>query len=315
VDAESWTLTQVDQRLKPQKVEPTTGAHGFGVLPVRVLYARRRPLLPTIGRSILGDPALYIDLYNLTSEVRELLRNQTFAILNIPLGTEGSIEREMSLIGETTGTANVLFSSQAADYVSPEGTNVQMYHEHIDRLVRTIYRLAVVGWEADSRDAEAADSRKLKSADLHAMLSGYAAECQQAEVAVAEFVYRAAYGEQWEAVWENEKPTISYPDNFDVTGLLDEIEAVTQALALELGETATKEAKKRIIPLVLPDLSQPMQAKIEEEIDALEVKTQAQQERELMEMRFGAVMQPQPQGDGDPRDPQMPDPSDEEASA
>jgi hypothetical protein len=40
-----------------------------------------------IGQSVLNDPALYVDLYNLTSEQRELLRNQTFSILNVVLGT------------------------------------------------------------------------------------------------------------------------------------------------------------------------------------------------------------------------------------
>lgn len=302
VDDTSWTLTKIDQQMKPFKEEPTTGIHNLGVLPVRVLYARRRPLLPTIGRSVLGDPSLYIDLYNLTSEVRELLRNQTFAILNIPLGTDGSIEREMGLIGETSGTANVLFSSLSADYVSPEGTNVTMYHEHIDRLMRTIYRLAVVSWESDSRDAESADSRKIKSADLQQMLAGYAQECEQTERALAEFVYRAAYGpDKWEAQWETDQPSISYPDDFDVTGLLDELEAVTQGIGLELGETATKELKKRVIPRLLPNLPQPTMSAIETEISEMEVKTAAQQEKELMEMRFGApAVDPMAQGDGDP---------------
>lgn len=303
VDADGWTLTQIEKMgtpgkpLKPAKgVADETGDHGFGVLPVVVLYSRRRALSPTIGRSVLGDPALYIDLYNLTSEVRELLRNQTFALLNVPLGKDGSIERESSLLGETAGTANVVFSSEAIAYVSPEGTNVEVYHEHIDRLVRLIYRLAVVGWDSDSKDAESADSRKLKKEDLHQMLAGYAAECEAAEIALAKLVYRAHYGDTWETQWDADQPTISYPDDFDVAGLLDELEAVTQGIALELGETATREMKKRAIPKLLPNLPQPLQQTIEEEIDALDVKTAAQQEQELMQMRFGAS----PQGDGDP---------------
>lgn len=272
------------------------GEHGFGALPVVVLYSRRRALSPTIGRSVLGDPALYIDLYNLTSEVRELLRNQTFALLNVPLGTDGSIERESALLGETAGTANVVFSSQPIDYVSPEGTNVEVYHEHIDRLVRLIYRLAVVSWESDSKDAESADSRKAKQADLHQMLSGYAAECEQAEQAIAKLVYRAHFGEQWEAEWQKNAPVISYPRDFDVTSLLDEIETVVQGIALELGETATREMKLRTVSKLLPNLSQDQIQTIEDEIAAIPVKTQEQKDREMIEARFGAS----PQGDGDP---------------
>lgn len=289
VTGTAWTLTAVDKDLRPIKEQPSgarNGDHGFGVLPVVPLYARRRPLMPTIGRSVLGDPALYIDLYNLTSEVRELLRNQTFAMLNVPLGNDGSIERESTLIGQTAGTANIVFSSQPVAYVSPEGTNVQVYHEHIDRLVRLIYRLAVVGWDSDSKDAESADSRKLKKEDLHQMLSGYASECELAEKKIAQLVYRAHYGESWETQWDADKPSISYPDDFDVTGLLDELEAVTQGIALELGETATKEMKKRAIPKLLPNLPQPTMQTIEEEIDALEVKTEAEKQMELVQARF-----------------------------
>lgn len=181
----------------------------------------------------------------------------------------------------------MIFSSQPIDYVSPEGTNVQVYHEHIDRLVRLIYRLAVVGWDSDSKDAESADSRKLKKEDLHQMLAGYAAECELAELKLCELVYRASYGESWQTSWDADQPSVRYPDDFDVTGLLDELEAVTQGLALELGESATKALKKQAVPRLLPNLPQPLMAKIEKEIDAMKVETAADRERELMAMRFG----------------------------
>jgi len=312
VTPEGWTTTQLEKLgtpgrgFKPAKnATEETGEHGFGVLPVVVLYARRRALAPTIGRSVLGDPALYIDLYNLTSEVRELLRNQTFALLNVPLGQDGSMEKESSLLGQTSGTQNVIFSSQPIAYVSPDGTNVQVYHEHIDRLVRLIYRLAVVGWDDDSGSAESGISRKLKKEDLYQVLAGYASECEKAEKQIAQLVYRANYGDQWQTQWDADKPSINYPDDFDITGLMDELEAVTQGIALELGETATKAMKKRAVPRLLPNLPQPVQQAIDKEIDALEVKTADQKERELMEMRFGASAQ----GDGDPGDP-LNDPAD-----
>ncbi len=311
-----WTITPLEKLGVPGRgLRPAKGAdieegnHGFGALPVVVLYARRRSLAPTIGRSVLGDPALYIDLYNLTSEVRELLRNQTFALLNVPLGGDGSIERESTLLGQTSGTQNVVFSSAPINYVSPDGTNVQVYHEHIDRLVRLIYRLAVIGWESDSRDTESGDSRRLKKEDLHQMLAGYAAECEAAEVSLAKLVYRAHYGERWQAQWDADQPIISYPDDFDVAGLLDELEAVTQGIALELGETATKEMKKRAVPKLLPNLPQSVADTIEKEISAMEFKSADQREREMMAMRF-----PSAQGDGDPGEPPMLDePEDDEA--
>ncbi len=290
------TTWRVDSVVKPgQKGQPLDkakaadqGDHGFGALPVVLLYARRRALTPVIGRSVLGDPQLYIDHYNLISEVRELLRNQTFAILNVPIGERtGGAAAEMDLIGQTHGTGNILFSTNAAAYIQPAGENVTVYHEHIDRLLRTIYRLAVVGWESDSRDVETAESRKLKKEDLHQMLAGYAAECEETENAIAQLVYRAHYGpEQWEAQWEKDQPSVAYPDEFDVSGLTEMLEEATAGLALEIGETATKELKKRVAHKLLPGLSEAQQQTIDKEIDALEVKTAAEQEMETLEATF-----------------------------
>jgi hypothetical protein len=151
------------------------------------------------------------------------------------------------------------------------------------------------------------------------MLAGYAAECEAAEVSLAKLVYRAHYGERWQAQWDADQPIISYPDDFDVAGLLDELEAVTQGIALELGETATKEMKKRAVPKLLPNLPQSVADTIEKEIAAMEFKSADQREREMMAMRF-----PSAQGDGDPGDPGEPpmrdepeddESDDEEASA
>jgi hypothetical protein len=258
-----------------------------------VLYARRRALTPLVGRSVLGDPNLYIDLYNLVSEVRELLRAQTFAMLNVPIGDKpGGSDAELQLIGAVHGTGNILMTTNPSAFISPEGTNVEAYHNHIDRLIRTIYRLAVVAWEGDSKDAESADARRIKKEDLHQMLSGYAAECEETEIALARLVYRAHYGEAWEKQWENDQPVIAYPDSFDVTSLTEKLEEAAAALALELGETATKELKKRLVPELLPGASQPVQQAIEEEIDAMDVKTEQEKQQELLETRF--AMQPPP---------------------
>jgi hypothetical protein len=263
--------------------------HGFGALPVVVLYARRRALTPLIGRSVLGDPALYVDLYNLVSEVRELLRSQTFAILNVPIGDkQGGVQAEMEMIGSVHGTGNILFSTHPADFISPKDTNVNAYHEHIDRLVRTIYRLAVVAWESDSKDAETAESRQLKKEDLHQMLAGFAAECEVAERQLAELVYRGAYGDGWQKQWDADGPVINYPDSFDVTMLADKLEEAAAAFSLELGETATRQMKKRLVPELLPGLTQEEQKQIETEIDAVPVQSEQEKQAELLEMKFAA---------------------------
>jgi hypothetical protein len=243
------------------------GDHGFGELPFDVLYAKKRLLTPHIGKSVMGDPQLYIDLYNLVSEVRELLRNQTFAILNIPIGPEGSVESEMQKTGNQSGTSTALFSSQPAAFISPGGENVQAYHEHMDRLVRMIYRLANAVWEGDSKDAESADSRKIKRAEQEHVLKSQALELQRWERKLTHLAYIAIYGDKAEAQMEQDQVTIKYPDTFSPPDMEDVIARAGEAIGLDLGATAMKEIKKKTARHVLQDASKDVMGKIDTEID------------------------------------------------
>jgi hypothetical protein len=267
------------------------GEHKFGTLPVCLLYAKRRALTPLIGQSVLYDPQLYVDLYNLISELRELLRKQTFSILNIPLGTGQDaqpLEQAKAMVGQSTGTTNVLFTAQPAAYVTADAGNVTVYLECIRTLLRTIYRLANVPFESDSKDAEAADSLKLKREDMNQVLASYASEMQRTEECVAQLWFRGTYGDGWEKEWERAEPTITYPDTFDVTPFAEILERVQAALSLPLGESKafTVELCKQIAPLLLDDVTPATWQKIFSELE--NVKTPDQKRQEQMKLMGGA---------------------------
>ena len=245
VDREQWALYDKNGK------RVAGGSHGMGRCPVITLYAERQPLDPVVGKAVLGDPNLYIDLYNLVSENRELLRNQTFGILNVPLGTgEGAmtpLEAE-TMMGKAVGTENVLFSGTAASYVSPSADNVTVYHLEMARKLRTIYRLVGVQWEADSKDAEAEGSLKLKREDLNQRLAAFADEAETADYALAELFFRATLGpEKGATAVEDEQVTIKYPEQFDLTpfqALIDEAQA---ARDLGMGATFMKVLRKMLV--------------------------------------------------------------------
>lgn len=277
VDEKSWTLydstgTKLD------------GAeHGFGRLPVVVLYGKRRALTPFIGKSVLGDPMLYIDAYNLVSEERELLRNQTFAILNVPLGKEGTVAEEQARLGSQSGTANVMFSGEKADFISPDGANVNAYQQTQDRLGRMIYRLASVPWEGDSRAAESAESRRVKREEMTATLKKYASEVQKADAEITELVYRAVHGDGWEAALKTDQVVTAYPDTFDPPDMNLVVQTVGLALGLDLGDTATKNLKKQTVRQLMPDTSQVDLKVIDDEIDSQEILTADEKQQQLLD--------------------------------
>lgn len=278
-DDGTWAITETD--------------HGFGTLPVVVLYAKRRKLIPVIGAPVIGDPQLHYDLYNLISEERELLRNQTFGIVNVPLGTGDtavSVEDAKAMMGIVAGTDSVLFTPQEAQYLQPDTANVTAYAEHRAALLRTIYRLAAVPYEADSRDAEAADSRRIKRDDFTQQLSAYADELQTAERAIVDLWCRGTYGERWREERDRAAITVRYPDRFD-SDTLDDLK--TQLSLMVLGQfphEVRTAVQVRAIPQLVPDAT-PQQ--ITELTNAVEnAPDPAREQAKLLEMAQGSGRRP-----------------------
>jgi hypothetical protein len=233
------------------------GPHMMGTLPIVVLYCKRRPLIQHIGQSILHDPQLFIDLYNLDSELRELLRKQTFSLLNIPLGTGPDamgVEAAKALLNTEVSTEGVIFSGPPAGFITADAANVAAYQEERSQLLRMIYRLAGVTWESDSKDAEAEGSLKLKREDTNQRLSNFADELEKADIALCQLWYRAQYGERWETEYESDQVLIQYPQNFDVTPFDVVLEQAQAAMSLGFPPEVLKAIRKRLLVKFLPDL-------------------------------------------------------------
>jgi hypothetical protein len=280
--------------------ETTTGdEHTFGCVPFVIQYAKRRKLEQLIGQSVLGDPNLYIDLYNITSEIRELLRGQTFGITVVKLGTGDAatpIEKAQLMLGQQKGVENIMFTPDGAEYIQPDSTNVTVYQKERQELLRFAYRQAAVPWETDSQDAESEGSLKLKREDMNQVLAAYGDECEKAEIEIAKLWFRAEYGvDGWEKKFEEAEVVIRYPDNFDVTPFAEILEQTQAAVTLPMGARFTAEMCKRLVPRFIPDLPLDVQDAIEKEIDA-EAKAAAEMERKTKEAELKALANPEPPG-------------------
>lgn len=269
-------LTRDGYELRGANVErlglPALGLSAVqGAVPVVPVYARRRPLLPVIGQSILGDPQLYVDDYNLTSEIRELLRKQTFSVINIPLGTGDaaqSLTDAQAMLGATIGTTNVLFSAQQAGILSPSTDNVDVYQAERQELRRSMFRAAGVPWESDSKEAEAEGSLKLKREGLNQTLAQFAAELESADLAIARLWMQAEYGDRWQDEWDRANVTIAYPRSFDADDLDTLIARAQIAVGMGLGQTATTRLKAQVVAQLLPNQTPQDEQTIAAELEA-----------------------------------------------
>lgn len=227
------------------------GQHQLGMVPVVPLFAKRRALLPDIGESALGDPRNYIDLFNLTSEIRELLRNQTFSFINLPLGAGPdamSVQEAQAMMGQQTGTMNVLFSAQQAAILTGDPANVESYHAEIERVKREIYRETGVQWESDTKQREAEGSIELKREEMITRIAAYADECEQAEYSLAHLWYRWQHGADTGAVrFTTDEVVIHYPEHFGKTPFEDVLAQAEAAISIGMPALFLKELRKALV--------------------------------------------------------------------
>ncbi len=227
------------------------GEHGLGALPVVYLYGRRRSLVRHVGQSVLGDPRNHVRLFNLDSELQELLRNQTFTFINVPLGTGTdsiAVETAQQMMGTQTGTGNIIYTPLAAQVLSGDSANVAAYQEEIKNRTREIYREAGSPWESDSRDAEASKSLELKREELNVRLASYADECEAADVALTKLWYRWKYGPDLaDKRFADDAVTIQYPDKFGAIPFEEVVAQVQSAQSIGMPPVFMKALRKNIV--------------------------------------------------------------------
>jgi hypothetical protein len=265
-----WELAEGGQRID-------RGSWNFDKLPAVYLFAKGNPLIPWMGQSVLGDPKLFVDDYNLSSEIRELLRAQVFGHLNVPLGPDGkfTFDQARQMLGPEAGTSNVLFTPLPASFISPSGENVVSYQEERRQLQRKILRLCSLPFDSDSKDAESEGSLKLKREDMNQIVAAYADQCEKADYQLAEWWFRLTYGpERWRAEWDAANVMIRYPDSFDVTPFETILEQAQAAVSLEMPHTFMVELKKRLVGQFLPDAPQDVVDAINNELIAEPTRAQ-----------------------------------------
>jgi len=253
-----WTLSkQADGR---DVIEQ--GEYALGRVPVVRLHIAK-PLNPVDSRaqSWFYDLAgLNWDLYNARSELRELFRAQTFAILALPVADAAEMEKlkDMTISTENALTYNAT-SGGEPKFIAPPADPVNLYMQQIAATITDIYGVAnleFVGGVQQSGVALAFHFQEANSA-----LKGMAEQCEAAEREIAQLAY-LWQGREWAG-------NIAYPSEFNMTDLQQAIGMAMDAVNLGLGAEFDKAIKKRLARQILANDAAPgtMQA-IDAEIDA-----------------------------------------------
>ncbi len=239
-----------------------SGVYQLGQVPVVPLHAAQ-PLNPTDSRasSWVYDLAnLNWDLYNARSELRELFRAQTFAILTLPVNDDR--ERE-ALKDLTISTENALTYNPTGggrpEYIAPPPNPIQLYEESIANTVENIYKVANLEFVGGVQQSGVALSFHFQEAN--STLRGIAERCEQAENQIAELV----------ALWMGRdfNGHIAYATDFNISDLKEEIAVAMDSVTLGMGPEFDKTIKKRLARKILANDTAPsVMNAIDNEIDA-----------------------------------------------
>jgi len=222
------------------------GEYSLGRPPVVRLHANH-PINPADVRAVswAQDLArLNFDLYNLRSELRELLRSQTFAILALPVSDPAERERLTDL---TVSTENALLYDPAGGgqpgFIAPPDGPVRMYMDQIAATVGDIYRVANLEFVGGVQQSGVALSFHFQEAN--AALMTLADLSERAEIEIADLVY-AWMGMKWAG-------NISYPRDFNLTDLAQALGQALDAVSLDISPGFDAALKKRVARQILGD--------------------------------------------------------------
>ena len=253
--------------------------HNLGEIPVTPFYSRRRARIPFIGRSMLRDPKVFKDHYNLLSEFRELLRSNTFALLSYKMKEDETLGGAKSNLGNTLSTESVVFSYEGVDYVAPPEGPVKSYLDAIIRVEKQIYRLVNLPYEDNSRDAESAESRRIQALGLNRVLSRAADEAERFEYQIARLWFMATYGRKAGlARLEKSELRIQHPDEFFTQQISATVQDAKDTFSIHLGPRADHLTRRSAIPVIFPNLGESERKLIETDLEETETRERAQGE-------------------------------------
>lgn len=251
-----------------------TGVHGLGFVPLVCVYGKKsKTSISYLGVSDLADISfINRDIYNSCSELKQILRDQTFAFLAI----QGSADEYNEL---SVGTSKALLypeNRNAPQYVSPPPVNAQTYFDHIDRQIRKIFQLAKLeGGSAKQEQTATVQSGVSKAWDFNetnSALSDKAKSMEDGEYKIWK-VFAAWEGKEFDG-------KIQYPNEFSTQSIMDDLSELEKEQRLGLGATFELEVKKAIQKKKFPRASEEDLEKMENEAEAKGIEVEKQKKEE-----------------------------------
>lgn len=252
-DATHWWVREGDKIIEQ-------GEHPLGVCPVLAFAESSFPAEGEFGQ--IAD--LSKRLFNLRSELDEILRAQTFSLLTYQVPAEHSHLFDQDAISTQIGTNNLLtHTGQTPTFIAPPDGPARVYLDVIAQVEEKIRRIGHVV-EAPDR-AESGIALTIRFQQLNSALSHWAGKLEDLERRVWDLVRR------WLGL--REAPLISWDDDFALTDLKTEMDALASMIGTGFSQEALREKRRQILTLDFSTVDDDTMRRL------LEAETEAAHER------------------------------------
>jgi hypothetical protein len=255
-DKKEWAVYDI---LESEVVLIASNTHTLGRIPIVPVYFEEIPG-EIVGVSGVEEIArLNKRLYNLLSELDDILRKQTFAILTY----QGNLPDELGLDTDRAMT----YDQERPAFIAPPSVATDAYRQTIDAITGEIFRIAKLdhqGVTATTKDKSGIALIVEFEKTEEALQSG-AKQMKQVEYNIYELVLLWA-GKAVKDI--KDEITVEYADSYGIKDYSTLIDAVSEAIMLNIpSDTFYKELYKKTTSVLLPDASIDTRKKINKEID------------------------------------------------
>lgn len=219
------------------------GDHKLGACPI-LAFSESGPF-PTFGEfANIAD--LSKRLYNLRSELDEILRSQTFSLLTYKVPVE-QFPLDLGSVAQTIGTHNLLQTfPNGAEFIAPPEGPARIYLDVIQEVAALIRQTALIVDLPDSRLNESGVALQLRFQSLNASLVHFARRMEDLERRMWALVGR----------WLGIEPDVSvtWGKDFSIADLKTEIEVAQNMAALNAPPAYQTAKLRQLIQLDLAGL-------------------------------------------------------------
>lgn len=234
-----WKITDSDNKVVGQ------GEHNIGRIPIVQWFgraARKRDILPPPEYLSIAKTNAHV--YNLCSLLSQILYNQTFSILTMPVDNNG-------LSDVTIGTDNLLAypaeAGKAPSFIAPDKGPAEVLMAQIDKLINEMYRMSGIDSVIGVQQAKSGVAKQWDFERTNQNLAAFAVRCENAEYDIIE-LYKLWSGDNIEYLCE-------YPRDFKVNDVTESLTQAQQAKDLDFkSDTFGSEILKKVIDAYMPNL-------------------------------------------------------------